>query len=140
MRAEELLNNNPTAIKKMPHRDVRNLIEDLQVHHTKLEIQNEELRKVKMALEEWRNKYLDYYDLAPIGYVILDKKGYIRDANLSISSQLGVQRRRDLIGKALPNFLAPKNRDALYFHLKRVFETEARQTCELKFLKKDGTE
>ena len=137
--AEEFLNKNRAAFKKAPYRDVRNLIEDLQIHQIELEMQNEELQKVRLELEESRDKYFDLYELAPVGYVVLDKKGYLLNANFSIIRQLGVEDKGHLIGKALPSFLAPKNRDVLYFHLKEVFETGARQTCELEFVKKDGT-
>jgi PAS domain S-box-containing protein len=137
--AEEFLNKNRAAFKKAPYRDLRNLIEDLQIHQIELEMQNDELQKVKLELEDSRDKYFDLYELAPVGYVVLDKKGYILDANFSIIRQLSVEDKWQLIGKALPSFLATKNRDVLYFHLKEVFETGARQTSELEFVKKDGT-
>ena len=44
--AEEFLNKNRAAFKKAPYRDVRNLIEDLQIHQIELEMQNEEFNKV----------------------------------------------------------------------------------------------
>ena len=35
-------------------------------------------------------------------------------------------------------FVLPESRDTLYTHLKKVFATGTRQTCELKLMRKDG--
>jgi len=47
-RAEELINENPSAIEKIPPNDVKKLIEDLQIHQVELEMQNEELRRAQL--------------------------------------------------------------------------------------------
>ncbi len=56
----------------------------------KLEMQNEELRKSQMELEESRNRYSDLYDFAPISYFTFDKNGLILDLNLTGANKLVV--------------------------------------------------
>ena len=38
--------------------------------------------KLKISLGELTNKYQDLYDFAPVGYVTLNDKGLILEANL----------------------------------------------------------
>ena len=77
MKAEELLRKDPTAIKKLPDEQVIDLIHDLQVHQNELEMQNEELQRAQLELEDSRNRFQDLYNFAPAGYFNIDFKGLI---------------------------------------------------------------
>jgi len=114
------------------------LIHELQAHQIELEIQNEELRKAQLELEEARNKYFDQYDLAPVGYFTLDKNGLIVEGNLTAVNLLGVQR-RFFTSKRFSFFIVPECKDVFYSHFKAVSATHTKQTCELKLQKQDGT-
>jgi PAS domain S-box-containing protein len=138
-RAEELLPENLQALSNIPPEDIQQLIHELQVYQIELEIQNEELRRTQLQLAEARDKYLDLYDLAPIGYFTLDQNALVVEANLTAANLLDVER-RDLINSSLTRFIAPDYQDRFYFHRRRLFESATRQTCELKLLKNDGTE
>ncbi|AOW12788.1 hypothetical protein LPB72_17465 [Hydrogenophaga crassostreae] len=61
-------------------------------HKSELEIQNEALRKALMALTESRDRYVDLYECAPVGYFVLDAEGRIEDVNLTAVSLLGIER------------------------------------------------
>jgi PAS domain S-box-containing protein len=138
-RAEALLDEKPQALSKIPPEDIQQLIHELQVHQIELEMQNEELRRVKLQLAEARDKYVDLYDLAPVSYFTLDKNAVVMEVNLAGADLLVVDR-RSLINKSFTRFVAPDFQDRFYFHRQRVVETDSRQTCELKLLKNDGTE
>jgi formate hydrogenlyase transcriptional activator len=136
-RAEEFLKKCPDAIKEIATGDVNKLVEDLHVHQIELEIQNEELRRAQSELEVSRDGYSDLYDFAPFGYISLSEKGLILEANLTIVKMLGVER-SFLIRKPFSRFIASDTQDVFYFHRKKLFETQNKQTCELKLLKKDA--
>ena len=137
-RAEELLRQRPGGIQSIPGEDAKELIHELQVHQIELEMQNEELRKAQVELEESRSRYFDLYDLAPIGYFTFNRKGLIVEVNLTGADLLGVERRH-LIKKGFSQFVARDYQDAFYFHRKLVFESKTRQSCELRLIKSDGS-
>ena len=64
-----------------------------------------ELRRVQMELEEARDRYVDLYDGAPTGYLTLNPKGMILEANLPACTLLGINR-KDLLGKPVVGFVA----------------------------------
>ena len=55
-------------------------------------MQNEELRRAQAELEESRAQYADLYDFAPTGYLTLDERGVVVEANLTMAKQLGIGR------------------------------------------------
>jgi PAS domain S-box-containing protein len=71
---------------------------ELQVHQIELEMQNDELRRCQVALEEARDLYSEVFHFAPIGYLILTESGLIQDANLTAAAMLGVERNKALGG------------------------------------------
>jgi two-component system, cell cycle sensor histidine kinase and response regulator CckA len=138
-RAEEFANKNPSAIKKMPPSDIRNLVEDLHIHQIEMEMQNEELRRSQLELQAARNKYSDLYDFAPVGYFTIGEKGTILEANVPGAAMLGVER-GSLRGEAFSRFVTRDTQDIFYLHRKKLLETKSPRTCELKLKDKDNTE
>ena len=69
--------------------DIQTLVHDLHVHQIELEMQNDELRVAHRALEEARTRYFDLYNLAPVGYLVLNARGIILEANLTTLADLG---------------------------------------------------
>jgi two-component system, cell cycle sensor histidine kinase and response regulator CckA len=121
----------------LPSDDLRSLIHELQVHQIELEMQNDELRRAQLALEESRDRYLDLYDYAPVAYFTLDRKGVVLQTNLT-AVRLLEKERELLISKPFSRFLSQEDADTFYLHLNRVLETGAKQTCQVKLVKKDG--
>ena len=76
--------------------DANELIHELRVHQIELEMQNDELRRSQVQLDESRMRYADLYDFAPVGYLTFDRTGLILEANLTAAKQLGTERTRIL--------------------------------------------
>ncbi|MEI6315239.1 MAG: ATP-binding protein [Syntrophus sp. (in: bacteria)] len=119
--------------------ETRKTLHDLRVHQIELEMQNEELRRAQTELETMRARYFDLYDLAPIGYCTLSEKGLILEANLTAANLLGVSR-SDLAKQPLSRFVLKEDEDIYYLKGKHLLETGEPQACELRMVKKNGTE
>jgi PAS domain S-box-containing protein len=138
-RAEDALQEKAEELQDLSTRDAKSLIHELQVHQIELEMQNEELRRAQKELEESRDRYSDLYDFAPFGYFSFDKNGLIIEVNLTGAKKLGAER-NFLIKKPFFLFISPGSKDEFYLHLRQVFRTGVRQTCELKLVDKKGNE
>src|SRR5574341_596721 len=109
------------------------------MHQIELEMQNEELRRMQSELEDSRNRYSDLYDFAPIGYFTFNENGNIIEANLTGTDILGIER-SFLIKKPFSRYIDFSSKDAFYLHLRKVFRTNTRQTCEIKLAGKNGNQ
>ncbi len=134
--AERALKGQIVDLQKLSTEDVQSLVHELQVHQMELEMQNEELRRTQNELEESRNRYSNLYDFAPIGYFTFDKNGHIIEVNLTGANILGIER-SFLIKKPFSLYIAFSSRDVFYLHLRKVFRTNTRQTCEIKLVDKN---
>jgi two-component system cell cycle sensor histidine kinase/response regulator CckA len=136
-RAEDALQQHPPERADLSAEEVQQLFHELQVHQIELEMQNDELRQAQLQLEESRDKYVDLYDFAPIGYFTISDKGLILEANLTGARLLGLERNA-LLKQPFSRFIASDDQDRYYWHLKQIPETGAQQSCELKMVTQHG--
>ncbi len=80
----------------------KDLVHELRVHQVELEMQNEELRRAQAEIEESRARYADLYDFAPVGYLTLDERGLVMEANLTLAKQLGIERTHLITIESVP--------------------------------------
>lgn len=86
------------------------LLHELLVHKVELEMQNEELRRAYSSLEEARDRYIDLYEFAPVGYITISREGLINEINLTGSTLLGWERTK-LLKRRFSQFVAQPDRD-----------------------------
>jgi len=115
----------PTGAEAAAH------LHELGVHQIELEMQNEELRRHQQELEAARARYVELYDLAPVGYMTLAADGRILEANLPAAALLGVNRER-LLGHRLRGFVHEADRDAYYLHERRLARVAMREACDVR--------
>jgi two-component system CheB/CheR fusion protein len=101
-------------------------------------MQNEELQAARAELEAGLANYTDLYDFAPVGYVTLDRDGTILQANLTATGFLGRDRSR-LVGARLGFFVSTEHVPAFNVFLKKVFESQAKEVCEVALTTQKST-
>lgn len=125
---------NPQPGEELLHK----LLHELQVHQVELQMQNEELRQMQIAMEASRDSYVDLFDFAPVGYITLSREGMVSAINLTAADMLGVVRKQ-LLSRRFSQFVAEEDRDRWYRHFISVVQHNQRQRCELTIQRGDGT-
>ncbi len=65
---------------------------ELRTQRQELEQKNRQLQEAQNRLEAYRDRYVDLYDFAPLGYATLDKDGFVQEINLAGAQLLNVDR------------------------------------------------
>jgi diguanylate cyclase (GGDEF)-like protein/PAS domain S-box-containing protein len=110
------------------------ILQELQVHQIELQMQNEELLRSHEALAESKERYFDLYELAPIGYLTLNKEGKILEANLTATTLFAIPR-GSLINTPLNTFIVSQDQDIFYHHTLEVLNSASKKSCELRFVR-----
>jgi len=104
------------------------LIHELQVHQIELEIQNEELMLANEKTNDLAEKYIDLYNLAPLGYFTLTTQGEIIELNLFGTHMLGkdyLLSKRNLFGFYVIN----EDRPIFNLFIEEIFKCHKTETC-----------
>jgi PAS domain S-box-containing protein len=113
-------------------------LHDLRVHQIELEMQNENLRKALLAVEESRDRFVDFYEFAPVGHVTLTDAQLIGEINLPGAALLGWDRAK-LAGQRFARFVAAEDQDHWHRHFLGVLYDDDRRHCELVLLRANGS-
>jgi PAS domain S-box-containing protein len=119
-------------------RSAEDLLHELQVHQIELEMQNEELRRAQTALEESHDRYVDIYELAPVGYLMLSDTGLITEINLTGAVLLGEERKR-LAKRRFARYVATEDSDRWHRLFSSLLQHNDKQSCELAMQRSDGS-
>lgn len=118
--------------------DLKGLIHELSTHQIELELQNEDLRKSHMDLDVARLRYADLYDFAPVGYLTLDDKNIIVEANVRGASMLGLNK-RELIGKYFSGFIEGSGDKHIFIsHMNNAINKKTRESFEIRLRARNG--
>lgn len=140
-KAEDLFNEGKKSLKDnfegLSEETVKELFHELRVHQIELEMQNDELRKTRDSLEISRAKYFDLYDLAPVGYLTLDSKGLILEANLTSANILGLPR-ENLVNQPFSRFIKDEDFPIYFKNQKTLVENKIPQSYEVDIINSKG--
>jgi PAS domain S-box-containing protein len=92
--------------------DLHRVLHELQVHSEEITVQNEQLVKAQIELEQTRDRYADLYDFAPVGYVSIDSRATVVDVNLAGAALLG-RPRSFILGMPFATMIVPEHLEAL---------------------------
>ncbi len=124
-------------IKAQSPEGIQQIIHDLQVQQIEQKLQIEELIRIQAERESVRDRFVNFYDLTPVGSFILNEQGLVLETNLSTDNLLSIPR-CTLARQPLTRFILPEDQKVFCFHLKELFKTDVPRACEIRMLKKDG--
>ncbi|HET7867839.1 MAG TPA: PAS domain S-box protein [Burkholderiaceae bacterium] len=107
------------------------LVHELGVHQVEIEMQNEELRQAQAALEASRDRYVNLYEQAPVGYVTFGLDSVVVTAN-RLAAALAAVAASEMTGRRLTDFVALEDQPRLQHHLTRLVRGDGQQLLELR--------
>lgn len=113
--------------------EINVLLNELQVYQLELEMQNDELKASYLTLDQERAKFVGLYDLAPVGYFILDYLGIVEEANQNGVDLLKISK-QTILCKRFQSFIAPRSWEDFYNFLHRMQHGDGKQSAEIKLL------
>ena len=135
--AERLVAKHPGRGRSEASIRLEGILQELDIYHAELEIQNEELERSRAALQEAYDRYEHLFRKAPVGYVVLDREGLIQSVNAEATAVLGVNAAR-LRGRPLSQFVAEDSLDTYITEIKKRLGSGGSAECELQMRRTDG--
>jgi PAS domain S-box-containing protein len=136
-RARQRTASGRTDVSGLDWQDIEALVEELQIHQAELAIQNEELQASEEALRVARDRYRDLFERAPVGYLIVDNHGRIREANTRAAELLGTGP-DGAVGHPLSEYLDSGSQDTYHLHRRALTQGAERRLDELTLRPRDG--
>jgi PAS domain S-box-containing protein len=118
--------------------DAQRLLHELQVHQIELEMQNETLRQNQDELAAMRDRYVDLYDFAPVGYMTLTAVGMIEEVNVTAVKLVGAER-KDLLQRRFTSLVIAEDQDRCKELLRGVTDHAEPRRIELTMQRRDGS-
>jgi PAS domain S-box-containing protein len=137
-RAELIAHLHSMEMRLRDDAERRSLVHDLQVHQEELEVQQRQLVETQEALETARDLYADLFELAPVGYVVLDANGVINEINAAALRLLGAQDRLRVARSPFSIFIVQEHRQTFRSHLRVLRSGAERAETEVQFVSRQG--
>jgi len=89
-KAEEVLRQKGNILSEDFVNDLEKLLEELNIYHIELEMQNKELQETNLKLLTQQNRFKELYMNAPVAYFTLNKTGNIIELNNAAANLLQI--------------------------------------------------
>ncbi len=135
----QLLSGDSSELDRFSLKEIKSIIHELQVHQIELELQNEELINAQMKIKESEIKYYEFFNNAPVGFLVIDTNGSILEVNNKACDILGLDK-IELLNTDLNVHIAWNDRDNLYFLLEKAKSSFEEFSENLKIIFHDESE
>lgn len=127
--------NSPQKGAKPPAlEDAAELLEQLQGSFQEIEKNNLELKEAVKEAESSLAECMQFFDRAPVGYLVLDSHGKIVKSNKTFEQMLALSVRK-MTGKPFVEFVFADDREAFKDHLDACFSDQAYGSLEIRLQK-----
>ncbi len=128
-----------TAVVDPASGTVGKLSYESKKHHNAFEMRETGSRLLQAALEESRNRYLDLYTFAPIGYLTLTARGLISEINLTGIGMLAGRNHRKILRDRFTRFVMLEDKKRYLHMIAQARKDGARHICNLGLQRGDGS-
>ncbi|WP_445369617.1 PAS domain-containing protein [Methylomonas sp. BW4-1] len=127
----------PEQMKTQP---AEMLLHELLVHKIELEMQNDELQRTYNALAEARDRYWDFFEFAPVGYIVIDSEDQIEEINLTGAALLGLVRNQ-VLNIRFSKLVKAAHREDWYRRFRSMIDSTGaeKQSFDLEMIRSDGS-
>lgn len=132
--AKEQLRHGKAIDTSLFEADLKILIEELSIYQIELEHQNLELIQSQENLQQSNNRYLDLFDNAPVGYMIVDINGLIIDINQT-AAKLLEHSKNEFANSKISKYIHPDYQDIYYLYFQALIRGSQKQPCDIKLRK-----
>ena len=137
-KAKEELRQGKIIDTSLYETDMKLLVEELSIYQIELEHQNQELMLSQEQLQQSNDRYLDLFDNAPIGYLIVDSSGIIKDINQTACKLLECSK-TEFVNTKISKLIHPDFQDIYYLYFRTLIHQKHQQPCDIKLRKSNNT-
>ena len=134
--AEKRLRTTPALSQEPASRE--QLQHELGVYRYELEMQNEALCLSQIKLEEARDRYIDLFESAPIGYLILNRDGVVTQCN-HVAAGLLSSEQEQLNSHRFTNHVFPADEECWQHYFIALLNSAGPLGRQLRLKSRDGS-
>ena len=137
-RAKDELRRGKKIDTSLYETDLKVLVEELSIYQIELEHQNQELIHSQDEIQQSNDRYLDLFDNAPVGYLLVDLYGVIKDINQTACVLLESEK-NEYLNKKITKIIHRDFQDLYYLYFRTLTNQTQNQPCDIKLQKSDNT-
>jgi PAS domain S-box-containing protein len=118
--------------------DLKGLVEELSIYQIELEHQNQELIHSQEQIQQSSDRYLDLFDNAPVGYLLVDLNGIIKDINQTACVLLE-SHKNEFVNKKITKIIHSDYQDVFYIYFRTLIRQKHNQPVDIKLQKLNNT-
>ena len=127
--------HSPGYIESLTREEADRMLRELL--QIELEMQNEALIAAQISVEVSRDRFVDLYECAPVGYLTLTDRGLIADINQAGAALLGAEPRK-LLQQPFARFVSQDDADRWHLHFVSVMKSDGKLKCDLALHPREG--
>ena len=138
-KAEKLARDEPIVSPDENPETYRSLLHEFRVHQIELKMQNEALLDSQIQIEYSRDRFLDLFHTAPVGFIILDASGVVVEANATFGDMIGMDV-ADVVNRPFDAFMESTSKTAFLGKYKSFFKNPVDKQIDVTLTPADGAE
>jgi diguanylate cyclase (GGDEF)-like protein/PAS domain S-box-containing protein len=114
------------------------MVDELQADHIMLLAKNEDLRSTLYASEESQDRYRNFYENSPVGYLTLDQDLLVVDINPAALTMLTTDRDK-ILASSLCRFITAWDVERFRRHARKALKAPGKQTLDVSLHRENGS-